>query len=111
MNIVTPSTSRVGINATRMARSGEGTRPGDWTSVDDSDGTVGVHSGVSGACMGVGLDITIGVVVGTGVGILSRGRMSSRVRYITKSRRFGSAGPSVKVRTNWLPARTTGRVK
>ena len=105
------STSRVGTNATRMARSGAEARSTGWFVNDSNDGSVGVQAGIGVGCKGVGVDIGTGVSVGTGVGIFSRGKISSKVLYTTNSRRFGSAGPSVKVRTNWLPARITGRVK
>ena len=85
-------------------------RPNGWTSNDANDGAVAVPVGIGVGCLGVGLDIGTGVAVGSGVGILSRGKMSSSVRYVTNSRRFGSAGPSAKVRTSWLPARITGSV-
>ena len=72
---------------------------------------VAIGLGIGVGSLGVGLDTGTGVAVGIGVGILSRGGISSRVRYIAKSRRFGSDGGSVKVRISWLPARITGRVK
>ena len=104
------STSKVGTNANRMGRSDAGIRLIGRISDVSNNGAVTVHFGMGVGWLNVGLDIGTGVAVGSGVGIFSRGRISSMVRYVTKSRRFGSAGPSVKVRTSWLPARITGRV-
>ncbi len=92
-----------------MAKSVAGARLTGWIPAVLIDAVVGTGIGVSCSWLGVGPG-EINVAVEMGVGIVGMGCISSKVRYMTNSRRFASAGGSLKVRTSWLPSRTTGRV-
>src|SRR3990172_1234629 len=86
----------------QMARSGLGACPNGPAAAESNKCAVGVSVCIGVGCTGVGLGSRAGVPVGVGTG--SSGDTSPRTRCMANSRRFGSAGPSVKVRTSWLPA-------